>query len=124
MEETGMKRDYDLIRAILRDVEGIPPGSTIGGFEYEGVDAATVHGHAMLAYEAGLIKADVMSQISGPEKMKISGLTWAGHELLGSIKDPGTWDKIKAMAKPAGAMTIPLITELAAALLKAKAGLT
>ena len=33
-----MKRDFDLIRMILLDIEELPPGGSAGAFVYDGID--------------------------------------------------------------------------------------
>ena len=100
-----MKRDFDLIRMILLDIEALPPGATAGGFFYDDIDKETVAAHVLLLHDAGLIDANVLKLLNGPPKIKVSGLTWAGHDFLAAAKNETIWAKAKTtvLAPAAGA---------------------
>lgn len=70
-----MKRDFDLIRMILRDIEDLPPGSSVGGFAYDRIEEDTIVTHAVLLHEAGLIKGTILTLMSERPRIRITGLT-------------------------------------------------
>lgn len=107
-----MKRDFDLIRMMLLDIEEMAPGETAGGFDYEGIDRETVVAHAVLLHEAGLIKATILTLMNGPPKIRVSGLTWAGYDFLATAKNDTIWTKAKStVLVPAAGATWAVILE-------------
>ena len=96
-----MKRDWDLIRKILLQVESL--GDTQSQIEgVEGMDAENVSYHINLMVEAGLVIGDCTQGLDGPLRCSASLLTWAGHEFLDKIRSAGVWNKVKAMAREKG----------------------
>jgi hypothetical protein len=71
-----MKRDMDLVRAILNEVETkLPP---IGGMRepvVDGYDPATIFAHVELLHEAGLLNARIMRGANNQGGAHIMGLT-------------------------------------------------
>jgi hypothetical protein len=100
----AMKRDMDLIRAMLLTIEsdahGFAPKIEISGYTQEQVNY-----HAVLLGEAGLAKVhDVTTMGSDSPEAKITRLTWAGHEFLDSARQNQTWNLAKdAIGKIGGA---------------------
>ena len=88
-----MKRDMDLIRDILLEVEAAEAGNSIeflhsGGFKHS---HPAVTEHVALLEEEGLIDAQIL-----PEHIyRIRRLTMAGHDWLDAARDPGIWDRAK-----------------------------
>lgn len=88
--------------------------------------------HVRLLIEANLIEGvsgSVYLSESHPrvtyETFHPYRLTWAGHEFLGSIRDAGTWSKIKSVSIEKGAsLTFDVIRELGISLLKGTVGLS
>lgn len=119
-----MKRDMDLIRKILMDLED-------GGERaWEGVDrtdkkSEAVHGyHAYLLYDAGLIYAAdcTYAQHSQP-RYKPLYLTWAGHEFLDAARDEKRWNKAKSMGAAMGGFAVSVLKEVLISLMKQQVGL-
>ena len=92
-----MKRDFDLIRQILIDVEAEKPGTPIRGFDYEGrCDAATICKHVALMINAGLLTGAVSeSPDMGTTTFVIHELTSSGHDFLDAARDNSIWAKAK-----------------------------
>lgn len=104
-----MKRDMDLIRLILIEIEsGKKPEKMARYSEDE------ILYHCVLAHEAGLIVADVGEGESGQaEAIAIHRLTWAGHDFLDAARDEATWQKaVGKIAKTGGAWTFDLLKGL------------
>jgi len=90
-----MKRDLDLIRKILLDIEAQGESSerrsAVATTEEDGHDPRSIQYHVQLMHEAGLIVADEL--VPGqwwPERM-----TWQGHEFLDLARDDTLWERAK-----------------------------
>jgi hypothetical protein len=82
-----MKRDFELIRLILRDIESAPPLIRLKDFKYDGYDAPVITEHIELLIEARLVKGEVTRFIGGGGMPIVMRLTWEGHEFLNGIED-------------------------------------
>lgn len=106
-----MKRNLDLIRTILRDIEKKPDGSTY--FEIrppEGVEMSTFMAHLELLIDAGFIKGKVGEYAL--RSYEINRLTWQGHEFLDATRDDALWSKAKKkVTGEAMSWTISLLLE-------------
>lgn len=97
-----MKRDMDLIRLILIEMEKSTTYPSIQNLEINGYSEGEVHFHLMLLKEAGLIIAENVSAQNDlyliPDR-----LTWQGYEFLEATKNNDAWNKTKEiMAKSGG----------------------
>ena len=72
-----MKRDMDLIRAILLEIQKRQASERGMSLEIEGRDQGDVQGHLGLLIKAGLIKAIDTSSQDGPAYLPLE-LTWPG----------------------------------------------
>ncbi len=102
-----MKRDMDLVRAILLTLEEIGPAT----FEKESSVLCNLSTHfpALVQNDIQLINhfrlleegGFITSDHDDPHDelfIENSQLTWQGHELLADIRDEGMWKKIKERA--------------------------
>lgn len=96
-----MKRDMELARKILRQVEEKSQGLGMVDLDLPGVQEEEVSYHIMLLKQAGLLKATDLSTFNGFE-WKAKSLTWEGHEFLDAIKNETVWSNIKATVKEKG----------------------
>ena len=96
-----MKRDLDLTRKILEQVEEKSEG--MGGVEIDipGQSAQDVSYHVMLLNEAGFLTAVDLSDKGGLDWRPIT-LTWPGHEFLDAVRNDTVWRKIKETVKDKG----------------------
>lgn len=93
-----MKRDWDLIRKILIEVEGL--GDTRSAVEQiDGTDYEAVSYHIHLMIDAGLVEGQCTQGMDGPLRCYASALTWEGHEFLDKIRSATFWNKIKSMVR-------------------------
>lgn len=100
-----MKRDWDVIREVLIEVEGLSEQqrNTFGyglGDEHAGDDPAKGE-HALLLWKAGFIEAIDSGTMAGPAILSPE-LTWQGHELLDTVRSKPVWERIKSTAKEKG----------------------
>ncbi|MBD9484114.1 DUF2513 domain-containing protein [Pseudomonas sp. PDM14] len=90
-----MKRDWDLIRALLVKIESLGIGQQFTPHEFDGHSADEVTYHIHLMGQAGLIEwAD--HKWNGEPVVIAKSLTLAGHDLLDIIRDGEIWVTRKA----------------------------
>jgi hypothetical protein len=98
-----MKRDWDVIREVLIEVEEYdiedPPGLRFEIGEGQGFTSRAQH--ALLLHSAGFLEG-VPYKTSSSEGLLNPQLTWQGHELLDTIRSKTVWEKVKAMAAEKG----------------------
>jgi hypothetical protein len=99
-----MKRDWDLIREVLIEVEALNP-ATFEDKRYGPLrqsENPAKDGQAVLLWKAGFIEGVDASSIDQGESVLAQGLTWSGHELLDTIRSKPVWEKIKSTAQEKG----------------------
>ncbi len=97
-----MKRDMDLIRRLLLEIEQRSDGFTGLTLKLEGVDRKTIGYHLKIMNQGKLVHAYEGTSSAGLA-FRPAGLTWDGHEFLDKIRDESTWTKAKAIAVEKGA---------------------
>lgn len=108
-----MKRDMELVRAILLEMEEHQNPNTQIKVKGTGYSPDQINYHVKILAQAGLIEAEDATSCNGIGWIPVS-LTWEGHEFLEAAKNEGVWQKVKAQLKDRG-MTVPfsVIQELA-----------
>lgn len=106
-----MKRDLDLIREILLEVQADRDPLAIQSQPEE-----IVRGHCVIAIEAGLLIGRLQPV---PETLSrfpiaiVQRLSWAGHDFLGPASNPSRWERVKTLlAKVGGDWTLDLVKDL------------
>ncbi|WP_443750369.1 DUF2513 domain-containing protein [Asticcacaulis solisilvae] len=123
-----MRRDMDLIRALLLKLEGgsFEPGSTHdiwpGDDEVaiEGYSFDQIHYHLLLLEDSGYIKTGGWMS-SG--SLIYKGLTSAGHDFLDSVRDPEIWRSTKSKIGKVAGVTLDVVKDVAVDLIKHALGL-
>lgn len=92
-----MKRDWDVIRQVLSEVES---GDRHKLQFHESKDPMATE-HAFLLFDAGYIKAVNATTFDGRALINPE-LTWEGHDLLDTIRSKSVWERIKQLAKEKG----------------------
>ena len=119
-----MKRDMDLVRAILTALEEHPHGFAPWDLRIEGYDEDVVGFHCYLMDQAGLITgSDVTSGSSSGPEMKPSALTWEGYEFLGNTQNPELWQQTKDMINGLGGASFSVWSSVAANVVMKNLGL-
>ncbi len=115
-----MKRDLDLIKLLLREVEGEEPKPDIRGYS-----EAQVLYHYVLMEEAGLVVASFMPPGSAHVvDARVERLTNLGHDFLDASRSETIWARFRqTIAKVGGSISIPLAVELMKQLVKTELGL-
>jgi hypothetical protein len=100
--DVRMKRDCDVIRKVLEEVEehDIEDPQTL---EYElAPESFTLKAqHAHLLWKSGFLTGYDGGGINGDLLVNTS-LTWEGHELLDTLRSKPVWEKVKAKAAEQG----------------------
>lgn len=105
----NMKRDMELIRKILIEIEKQYIDVALYNLKVEEYDLKTVTYHCKILYEAGLI-SDYSGFYADDElySFGVGSLTWEGHEFLDKIREDKIWNKTKQVMKDKG---IPFILD-------------
>lgn len=108
-----MKRDMDLARTILEQVEDKSDGTNWVDLVVPDRTQAELGYHVMLLDQAGLLTAEEVSNTE-IQYWRAIKLTWDGHEFLDAIRNDTVWSKVKETAKEKGsAMPFEIIKQLA-----------
>ena len=106
-----MKRDKELMREILLQVEAST--TTTGWIELElpGHSEVEVSNHVELLSEAGFLQAHDLSTLDGPD-WRPERLTYEGHEFLDTVRDPEIWRNTREAAKKIGSSSVEVLFEI------------
>ena len=96
-----MKRDIDLIKEILTEIEESNAPSDIIEIDIPDRSQEEISYHIMLIYQAGLLEAEDVSGTNSYKWIPIS-LTWQGHEFLDAVRNDTVWKKLKSKLKEQG----------------------
>ena len=104
-----MKRDMDLVRLILLEIEDKYRSTAIYDLAIDGYDTEMVAYHCKILYEAGLI-SDYKAQYADNEiyVFGVGSLTWDGNDFLEKIRDDSQWKKVKETITKKG---LPLVVD-------------
>ena len=101
-----MRRDYDLIRFILLEVEEKCDGKRPLEIDLSasGYSAEQVSYHVRQLHEAGYVRGQIVGGRIGPEPERcvVFALTGSGHDFLESIRSDTVWNTIKAKLQSNG----------------------
>ena len=104
-----MKRDMDLCRQILLEIEAQEPGESIAVLQVDASGNKVIE-HLQLLQDAGLIEARIDARFGD---YSIRRLTWEGHEFLQAARDDTVWNKAKERVGSAWqSLTFPLLKEV------------
>jgi len=98
-----VKRNWELIRLILLEIESLPPNRFLFPQQIKGFPPEVVNHHFKILKEAGLIVAECDYWCVA------KSLTWEGYEFLDSIRENTVWNKIGEIAISKG---LPLSFEV------------
>ncbi|MBC2592864.1 DUF2513 domain-containing protein [Ruficoccus amylovorans] len=118
-----MKRDFDLIRSIMLQVEQADSGTALVVLEVgPDIRDSAVAEHIELMVEADLVVGEVFSR--DPLTFAIQRLTWGGHDFLENARNDTIWKKVVAQSKAKGSsMTLTILNGLLSRAAEKYAGL-
>jgi hypothetical protein len=118
-----MKRDMDLAREILMEIEKFPMVQNYT-LNVKGYEEQEVVYHIILLKEASLIEAATEQDNSGKLYAEPRRLTWQGHEFLDNARDDTNWQNAKKFVKDkGGSLTFEVIKGVLAQLARQAVGL-
>ena len=120
-----MKRDMELIRKILFEIEEKKPFEEVHNLSVEGYDKQEIAYHCEMLHQEGFIKnyysADC-DNFDGVLFFRVQDLTWQGHDLLEVIRQDTIWNKTKeTIAEKGLSITVGTIKTIATAFITAAA---
>jgi len=124
-----MKRDLDLVRSILLQVEAADGRLDIDCISTCGHNLHEVAYHVELMASQGLIDGHIIYAWGGEGiSGHVSGLTWDGQDFLDAMRDSRVWDKAKKAIKEAvGSTTFDVVkatcSSVATALIRTNLGI-
>jgi hypothetical protein len=120
-----MKRDLDLVREVLLQIEGLPAGPP-AQYRTSEIEDPVLLAHFELVIASGLVIGKIArSQGTRGDVISISGLSWEGHEWLEMVRSQAMWNEVKsALLDNGGALTFELTKEVATKLLRVRLGLS
>lgn len=123
-----MKRDIELLRTIVQEIERTPAGERLeaSAMRLPDWDAHTVAEHIRLLSEANFISVVAASAASpgGPKRYLIHGLTWEGHDFCDAVRNDDVWNQVKrSLGKIGGTAGIDVVKSLASSIAKATLGI-
>ncbi len=118
-----MKRDMDLARQIMLELEEAPYDGSLLKVDVADYDEGAINYHVMLLTEAGLIEAKDLSSFDGVEWAP-TRLTWQGHEFLDEARNENRWNQAKkTIAEKGGSLTFDILKGVLAQLGRQAVGL-
>lgn len=118
-----MKRDMDLVRALLLQIRELPAVDNIIRDE-EGYETDEINEHLYLMQQAGLIEANATPlPHSHIPSMRPIRLTWAGHELAEAIVSNDRWARLRKRMDQVGGFVLGVAEPLLIEWMKQEVGL-
>lgn len=111
-----MKRDFDLVRALLLQFEAKDDSSVVEKPAVEGYSCELVAYHCRLLHDAGFLRGEPIRSTTSDRLIRVLPfeLTWEGQEFLDKIRTESTWGKIKSQATEKGlALSFTVVSEIA-----------
>ena len=112
-----MKRDIDLLRLVLLQVEAVgdPDEPLIHSLGVQGMDQAIVNEHVKLLIESGYLEGEIKYSTNNRILLTaIRGLTPKAYDLLDNIRNNELWQRIRErIATTTGTASLPIIEHFA-----------
>ena len=107
-----MKRDFDLIRTLMKEIEATPAGEEWQPASYDCHGGESVQEHMRLLVDAGYITGEIGCYVSGDAYYHAIRLSWNGHEFLSATKNPAIWAKAREKIMDSSvSFTVPVVLD-------------
>lgn len=110
-----MKRDMELIRKILFQLEGATTYDLPVELDIEGYKPEDINYNLGLIWQAGLIEiyGKPISDLNSPTRYLPTSLTWQGHEFLDASRNEKAWKRVlKTIREKGGGLTFEIVKAL------------
>ena len=113
-----MKRDMDLVRSILLQVEerSGPSMEELLPADRSVEELERYAHHTRILIDAGFLTGIDASSMDGPDWLDLQ-LSWPGHEFLSTLRDPTVWQRAKGVAEKAGGASFQVLLEVGKAII-------
>lgn len=121
----SMKRDMELVRKILLDIEGrfVHAPLRSSDIAMDGYSIEEIGYHLRILADGGLIYViDMTSSESTAFTCCVKGIAWQGHDFLDSVRNDGVWSHTKEALKPFGSASFEVVKSIAVAYISSKVG--
>lgn len=124
-----MKLDQDVIRNLLLELESQEYNSSLNEKQLrefsdkKGVDWKQLIYTIQRLNEARYIESRVNYANNDVYLVNISNITYEGHQFLDNIRDKNVWEMTKKRLSSIASVSLPIINEVASAIIKDKLGL-
>jgi hypothetical protein len=120
-----MKRDFELIRNLLNQLEDLPACTSVSELNAEGFSSQEIMEHVELLLDADFLQGKIISNTDGrAEKYLIHRITWAGHEFIALAKNDTVWKSALEQVKKIGsAVTIGMLQTILVTIIKSQVGM-
>lgn len=123
-----MKRDMDLVRKILLQIEATEAGGKVE-LDVPGHEDGEIGLHVELMIEHGLVEGTTISSSDGPAHRilayHVEKMTWEGHDFLAVARNDTIWEKAKKKCLDAtGGLALDVLKACLVALGEDALGLT
>ncbi len=118
-----MKRDMDLIRKILFEIEDKYISTALINLSIDGFDMQTVAYHCKILHDGGLVSF-YKGEYASDELyiFQVGNLTWEGHEFLDTVREDSVWNKtIKTIQEKTLDLSLGTVKMIASAIVTATA---
>ncbi len=103
-----MRRDWNLIRQILFEVEKLPAGESTKAIQIDGFDVHTITEHVRMLVRKDLLIGNVYNTYDGSTYV-IEGMSWEGHDFLDNARNDTIWKKVMAESRAKGTSTTVVV---------------
>jgi hypothetical protein len=119
-----MKRDLDLVRQLMLQIEALPAAPPVQ-YRMSEIEDPVLLAHLELLIEAGLVNGRISrSQGTRGDVISVSGLSWQGHEWIEMVRSQSVWNEVKsAVLDGGGVLTFELTKAVAAKIFRARLAL-
>jgi hypothetical protein len=116
-----VKRDLDLVRQLMLQIEALPAAPPVQ-YRMSEIEDPVLLAHLELLIDAGLVNGKIArSHGTRGDVISVSGLTWQGHEWVEMVRSQSVWNETKrTLTERASAMTFELTKEVAGRILRAR----
>jgi hypothetical protein len=119
-----MKRDLDLVRQLMLQIEALPAAPPVQ-YRMSEIEDPVLLAHLEMLIEAGLVNGRISrSQGARGDVISVSGLSWQGHEWIEMVRSQSLWNEVKsAVLDGGGVLTFELTKAVAAKIFRARLSL-
>lgn len=113
-----MRRDMDLVRSILMQVEAADGPLDMGDMDPCGHTEEKVAYHIELMAQRGLVSATVRRAYGGAVMLcRVDALTWDGRDMLDAVRSERVWARARrAIADSVGTATFDVVKGVCSAI--------